>query len=61
MEASCVRVKPSPIDSTMPLRFGLSTRGTKVEQELENFLREVGTILIVGEAKAMVQRVASDA
>ncbi|MGQ0694901.1 MAG: hypothetical protein ACT4OL_04915 [Nitrospiraceae bacterium] len=54
-------MKPSPIDSAMPLRFGLSTIGTKVEQQLENFLREVGTILTVGEAKAMVQRVASDA
>ncbi len=60
MGASRVRVKPSPIDPSMSLRFRLRTTGAKVEQQLEHFLRGVDTILIVGEAKAIVQRVASN-
>jgi hypothetical protein len=61
MGASCVRLRPSPIDPSMSLRFSLSTTGTKAELPLENFHRKVDTILIVGEAKAIVQRVASHA
>lgn len=38
-------------------QFGLSATGTEHKHPLENFLGRVDTILIVDEARAMVQRV----